>query len=144
GGVYTINAKQAVAVARAIEPSYVVPMHYKTDAHDAQRFGELTGVEEFLRELGQDGLEPIDALKVEPDRFPEEMEVVVLLKTSISPRGCRTDSSICLHGRLWYSVLENRMVSPPTHYLDAVHSVLAAVLIDPDAIVKVSEFVEPD
>lgn len=81
GGVYTINAKQAVAVVRALEPSIVVPMHYKTPAHDAKRFGELQTVEDFLKEFGAESATTVDKLKVEADRLPEEIEVVVLEKT---------------------------------------------------------------
>jgi L-ascorbate metabolism protein UlaG (beta-lactamase superfamily) len=81
GGVYTINAKQAVAVIRALEPSIVIPMHYKTPSHDAKRFGELQTVEDFLKELGAESAVKVDKLKVEADRLPEEMEVVVLEKT---------------------------------------------------------------
>lgn len=81
GGFYTIDAKQAVKVARAIDPYYVVPMHYKTDKHDAKKFGELTGVAEFLKEMGADEVAPVDKLKVESERLPEEMEIVVLEKS---------------------------------------------------------------
>ena len=81
GGTFTISAKQAVAVARAIDPYYVIPMHYKTKAHNEEKFGELTPVEEFLKEFGAEGATPVDKLKVESDRLPEETEVIVLEKT---------------------------------------------------------------
>lgn len=81
GGVYTINAKQAVSVARALEPSIVVPMHYNTADHDQKTFGELQTLEDFLKEFGADNVTTVDKLKIEPDRLPEEMEVVVLEKT---------------------------------------------------------------
>lgn len=81
GGVFTINAKQAVTVTRAIEPSYVIPMHYKTPFHNQKTFGEMQGVEDFLKEFGVDSFTTVDKLKVESDRLPEEIEVVVLEKT---------------------------------------------------------------
>lgn len=81
GGIFTLNAKQAVAVARALEPSYVIPMHYKTAQHDPKVFGELAPVEDFLKEFGAESTAALDKLKVENDRLPEEMEVVVLQKT---------------------------------------------------------------
>src|SRR3989344_3209694 len=49
GGIFTIDAKQAVAVARAIDPYYVIPMHYRTPQHDQKAFGEMATVDEFLR-----------------------------------------------------------------------------------------------
>lgn len=81
GGELTINAKQAAVITRAIDPYYVVPMHYKTSEHDQARFGGLQPVEEFLKEIGAENVTPVDKLKVESDRLPEEMEVVVLEKT---------------------------------------------------------------
>ena len=81
GGVFTINAKQAVMVTRAIEPSFVIPMHYNTQAHDQKTFGELQGGESFLKEFGADSVTTVDKLKLEGDRLPEEIEVVVLEKT---------------------------------------------------------------
>ncbi|NCN45183.1 MAG: MBL fold metallo-hydrolase [Candidatus Pacebacteria bacterium CG10_big_fil_rev_8_21_14_0_10_36_11] len=81
GGFYTINAKQAVAVAKALEPSYVVPMHYKTDAHDQSKFGELQAVEDFMKEFGSEKIERLDKLKVEKERLPEEKELVILDRT---------------------------------------------------------------
>ena len=81
GGTLSLNAKQAVAVTRAIDPFFVIPMHYRTAAHNPEIFGELTPVEEFLKEFGAEGVVPVDKLKLESDRLPEEMEVVLLEKT---------------------------------------------------------------
>lgn len=81
GGVYTINAKQAVAVARAVEPSYVVPMHFKTPAHDAQTFADLQTLEDFVKEFGAEKVETVDKLKIDLDRLPEEKELVIVERT---------------------------------------------------------------
>ncbi|HNU76432.1 MAG TPA: MBL fold metallo-hydrolase, partial [bacterium] len=50
GNKYTIDEKAAVKVISALEPSYVIPMHYKTD--DLTGVEGLSGVEEFLEEMG--------------------------------------------------------------------------------------------
>ena len=50
GNKYTIDEKTAVKVISALEPSYVIPMHYKTD--DLTGVEGLSGVEEFLEEMG--------------------------------------------------------------------------------------------
>ena len=50
GGVYTIDAKGAREVVRALNPKVVIPMHYRTDlAGD-----ELDGPETFLEYMTQD------------------------------------------------------------------------------------------
>ena len=50
GNKYTIDEKAAVKVISALEPSYVLPMHYKTN--DLAGVEGLSGVEEFLEEMG--------------------------------------------------------------------------------------------
>ncbi len=77
GGIFTINPKEAVEIISAIEPSIVVPMHYKSEKHDQERFGQLSSVEEFLAELGKEA-QRSDKLSVNKTSLPEEMEVVVL------------------------------------------------------------------
>lgn len=81
GGVYTINAKQAVAVSRALEPSYVVPMHFKTAGHDEKTYAELQTLEDFVKEFGAEKVETVDQLKVDLDRLPEEKELVIVERT---------------------------------------------------------------
>jgi L-ascorbate metabolism protein UlaG (beta-lactamase superfamily) len=48
GGTSTINAATAAELVRQLEPSAVVPMHYKTQALKK----ELAPVDRFLREMG--------------------------------------------------------------------------------------------
>jgi L-ascorbate metabolism protein UlaG (beta-lactamase superfamily) len=77
GGVYTIGPTQAVKIIRSLEPSYVIPMHYKAPQHREEVFGELKTLEDFLREYGSDAT-PVEKLEVERGRLPEETELVVL------------------------------------------------------------------
>lgn len=79
GGHFTIDAKQAVSVISQLEPSYVVPMHFKTAQHAAW-FDPVTDLTAFLQEYG---LEPATAtsLKVEPSSFPDETELVLLTQS---------------------------------------------------------------
>lgn len=53
GGHFTIDAKQAVKTIQQIEPSYVIPMHYRTAQHDTDKFGEVATLEDFLKEYGK-------------------------------------------------------------------------------------------
>lgn len=77
GGVFTIDPKTAVAVIKSLEPSIVIPMHYKTPLHDEKVFGELATLHDFLVEYGVE-VKAEDKLLVEKGRLPEETEVVVL------------------------------------------------------------------
>jgi len=77
GGVFTIDPKTAVKTIKALEPSIVIPMHYKTSAHDEKVFGEMSTLEEFLKEYGVE-VEAEEKLNVDKSRLPEETEVVVL------------------------------------------------------------------
>lgn len=78
GGHFTIDPEQALKIAQALEPSYIVPMHYKTAKHDSNVFGDLSSLEDFLKEYGTE-IAPEAKLVVTKDRLPEETEMVVLL-----------------------------------------------------------------
>jgi len=78
GGVFTIDPKQAVKTIQALEPSYVVPMHFKTAKHDQNVFGELSTLEDFLKEYGAE-VAPEAKLTVTKERLPEETELFVLV-----------------------------------------------------------------
>jgi L-ascorbate metabolism protein UlaG (beta-lactamase superfamily) len=79
GGVFSLNSEQAVKAIRALEPSIVIPMHYKTDAHDQNLFGEMQTVGQFLKEYGVE-VTPVAKLDIEKINLPEETEVVVLVE----------------------------------------------------------------
>lgn len=78
GGNYTIDPSQALKIAQALEPSYIVPMHYKTPKHNQDVFGDMASLEDFLKEYGSEPT-PEAKLVVSKDRLPEETEMVVLL-----------------------------------------------------------------
>jgi L-ascorbate metabolism protein UlaG (beta-lactamase superfamily) len=79
GGFYTINAEDAVKVLQEIEPSIVIPMHYKQPGLNEQQFAELQDVNTFLKAVGADGTEPIEKLVVKKeDLNAEDLKVVVL------------------------------------------------------------------
>lgn len=76
GGVYTIDAKAASDVVASLEPKIVIPIHYSLPG---LKF-ELDPVENFLKEMGFENLEPLPKLSVTKDKLPEELQVVVLNK----------------------------------------------------------------
>jgi len=77
GGVYTIDHEEAAQLVGRLEPKIVVPMHYKIEGM-GEIFKELSGVSEFLEEMGVAGATPQGELKVAVATLPEETEVVVL------------------------------------------------------------------
>lgn len=77
GGEYTIGPKQAVEIAEAIEPSVIIPMHYRTEKHSSE-FAKLSTVDGFLKEMGKAGIVPVEKLSLTAGSLPEEMEVTVL------------------------------------------------------------------
>lgn len=77
GGAFTIDPVVATKVIRSLEPSIAIPMHYKTSFHNADVFGEMKELEDFLKAYGTETA-PIEKLKIEKARLPEETQLVVL------------------------------------------------------------------
>ncbi|NCO12298.1 MAG: hypothetical protein COZ34_05145 [Candidatus Pacebacteria bacterium CG_4_10_14_3_um_filter_34_15] len=78
GGVYTIDPELAVKTIRSIEPGIVIPMHYKTAQHNADVFGDLKTLDDFLKVYGVSP-EPVPKLDIDSTlNIPEETELVVL------------------------------------------------------------------
>ena len=78
GGVYTIGSAVASETVRAIEPSVVIPMHYKVSGMNPETFSELSGVEEFLKEVGLPVEESEKFSIKKGDMIEGESKVVVL------------------------------------------------------------------
>lgn len=76
GGVYTIDAKVAASIISQLEPSIIIPMHYKIEDLKV----ELDSLEKFLKEMGIENITPQSKLSITKDKLPEEPQVVVLTK----------------------------------------------------------------
>lgn len=76
GGRHVLPAADAAALARAIEPRYVVPMHFSIAGSPAG----LEGPETFLKEMGVPELEPAGKLNVQASASGEVETRVVLLE----------------------------------------------------------------
>lgn len=76
GGGFTIDPEAATEVIQSIEPSYIIPMHYKTDTHAAM-FADIKTVEEFQKEYGVTA-EPVASLTVSSGSAPDQTTLVVL------------------------------------------------------------------
>ncbi len=74
GGGGGLNAAQAAEVISLLEPSVVVPMHYKTPATSLK----LDAAAKFLKEMGLSAISPEPSLKVTRSSLPDETKVVLL------------------------------------------------------------------
>jgi len=74
GGGGGLNAAQAAEVVSLLEPSVVIPMHYKTDEVALK----LDPVGKFLKEMGLGALKPEASIKLTKSSLPDETKVVLL------------------------------------------------------------------
>ena len=79
GGVYTIDAKTAVEVASAIDPKIIIPMHYNLAGLDQAKFAGLSGVNDFVNQMGVKS-ETLPKLTYKPGDLPEEEQRVYILE----------------------------------------------------------------
>lgn len=75
GGKFTLDSKQAAEVIAQIEPSIIIPMHYKIPGLTI----DIEDESKFLHEMGVKD-EPIEKFVVKASTLPEEGEKVVVLK----------------------------------------------------------------
>ncbi|MFO0704078.1 MAG: MBL fold metallo-hydrolase [Patescibacteria group bacterium] len=81
GGVYTIDAEKAVAVARRVDPYIIIPMHFASPKLDQKTFGELDPVEAFVQAFGGNAPEKMPKLNVKrEDVITETATKIVLLE----------------------------------------------------------------
>jgi len=78
GGVYTIDGQDAVDIIKEVQPSLVIPMHYKT-AGMKEDFGNLSTLEQFIdkSKLAVMG-EPGHKIKIEESTMPEDTQILVM------------------------------------------------------------------
>lgn len=77
GGVYTIDGKEASEIVAQLEAKIIIPMHYKIEGLKI----DLEPVDNFLKEMGAEGVTPLLKLAISRDKLPDEPEVVVLNKS---------------------------------------------------------------
>lgn len=76
GGNFTIDAKVASEVVSQLEPRIIIPMHY---GMEGLKF-TLDPVDNFLKEMGVENLEPQPKFVISKDKLPDEPQTVVLSK----------------------------------------------------------------
>lgn len=78
GGVFTLDIKQIIELIKKIEPSIIIPMHYRTNRHNQNTFGQLAALDDFLVEFGAPDAEIQEKLIVQKNSFSNESQVVPL------------------------------------------------------------------
>ncbi len=74
GGGGALNSTQAAEVIALLEPSIVIPMHFKTDFTTLP----LDPLDKFLKEMGVSHIQQEDTLKLSASGLPETTQIVVL------------------------------------------------------------------
>jgi L-ascorbate metabolism protein UlaG (beta-lactamase superfamily) len=74
GGGGALSPSEAAEVISLIEPSIVVPMHFKTGKEEI-KLGDVSG---FLKEMGIEKPDPLETLSVTKSSLTDETQVVVL------------------------------------------------------------------
>ena len=78
GGFYTIDADEARQLVEKLEPSIVVPMHYRVEGSPAL-MKDVAPLSEFLEKVGVTDAEPVKKLSIKKsDLGEEEMKIVVM------------------------------------------------------------------
>jgi L-ascorbate metabolism protein UlaG (beta-lactamase superfamily) len=92
GGIYTIDAGEAIKIMAQIEPKITIPMHYrvpnlkihpvKSSEAGAKQFNgvKLEGVDKFLKALGIKSLESLPRLLIKEKDISSEEAKIILLK----------------------------------------------------------------
>jgi L-ascorbate metabolism protein UlaG (beta-lactamase superfamily) len=75
GGGSGLSSSQAAEVISLLEPSIVVPMHYRTEALQGL---ELDPVDRFLKEMGINSIQEEPVLRVSSSALPEQTQVILL------------------------------------------------------------------
>jgi len=78
GGTYTIEPEIATEVISQLEPSIVIPMHYKVDGINAD-FDKLKTVEDFTKAMGWENVQKLDKLVLSSrSALPQDTQVVII------------------------------------------------------------------
>lgn len=78
GGFYTIDSAQAVELVKKIEPSIVIPMHYNRKGLDEKMFEQVKPVDDFLKQIGAEGVQPVQKLTIKKEDLQGETKVVLM------------------------------------------------------------------
>lgn len=79
GGTYTIDCAKASQVAKRIDPSIIIPMHFANPKLDQKVFGELESAESFAKIFGGGNSEKLPKLVVKREDIVSETSTRVVI-----------------------------------------------------------------
>jgi len=79
GGKYTIDCKMAAQVVADIDPTYILPMHYKTESHNPEMFAALESREDFVKACGLT-TRAVKTLSLSKLSMPEDLSEIILFE----------------------------------------------------------------
>jgi L-ascorbate metabolism protein UlaG (beta-lactamase superfamily) len=82
GGFYTIDTDQAIEIFRTIDPSIIIPMHYKVPGLSQDLASKLATEEDFIKKSGL-SVEKMDRLTVKKIDIPEEGQKLIVLERKV-------------------------------------------------------------
>ncbi|NTU73534.1 hypothetical protein HGB07_05205, partial [Candidatus Roizmanbacteria bacterium] len=82
GGKFTLDSTDAITLIKKVEPSLVIPMHYKNPALNQEQFGDLAPVDEFITKIGATVEPPVQKLSIKKEDLSDTMRVVVMEATT--------------------------------------------------------------
>jgi L-ascorbate metabolism protein UlaG (beta-lactamase superfamily) len=74
GGFYTIDSKEASQVAGQLNPSIIIPMHFKTDKCELP----ITPIDEFTKGKARVKVMNASEISLDKGKLPKETEIIVL------------------------------------------------------------------
>jgi len=80
GGHYTIDGEEALGLIKKVDPSVVIPMHYRPEKPTPD-FEQLAPLSDFVSKIGAEQVVPMDKFVAKREEFGEELKVVLLNPT---------------------------------------------------------------
>lgn len=78
GGEFTIDAEMALDIVKELSPSYVIPMHFKTDK-SGDSLAKLTALPHFLeKNKFPTTTESVHKIKLEQSSMPDDTQVLLM------------------------------------------------------------------
>lgn len=78
GGEFSLDAEMALDVVKEISPSYVIPMHYKTET-SKEPLTKLAGLDKFLeKNKFPVSLESVHKIKLDLGSMPDDTQVLLM------------------------------------------------------------------
>jgi len=83
GGFYTIDASEARQMVEKLEPSLVIPMHYKDPQikPNIDNYADMAPVEDFLGKVGVSDPERVKTLSIKKSDLTETVKIMVMDKS---------------------------------------------------------------